>query len=232
MSYSSEVSPPVNFSSVLKEKYLESTNVESFVGIYFPTVGGGHREIEYARSEKLNRQLKCSENRTEIDLRNCRIEVIDLSPDIAKRFCNVRVIDLSLNLISTWSDLAVLFDAFPALEHLIVTGNPLNMPGESELGLVSKNFSKLRMITMGKLNYDWNSVLRCSNVFLPQIEYLDLFSNNITSIFNVKSGSFSCLNTLVLSENAIVDWSSINELASLERYYFAQSGTRFITFSR
>lgn len=220
MAKSDSTCSSMSLSTALREKYLDSPDVVSHGGIFFPTVGGGHREIEYVRSDKLSKQLKYIEKRSEIDLKNCGINEVEIAEDLATRLCNVRVMDLAFNLISSWKDFAIVCNTFASLEHLIVTGNPLQVPLEDELRKICASFTRLKTITMGKLNYDWDTIYLCSNILWPKIECLDIFSNRISQLSWINSSDFTCLKTLVLSGNSIVDWFNINQLASLEKYAF------------
>ncbi|XP_074598169.1 tubulin-binding cofactor E isoform X2 [Brevipalpus obovatus] len=204
----------VLFSNALREKYFNFDHVETSTGITLPTIGGGQREIEYARSEKLSQQTRRLEDRIEIGLQNQNISCIDVVPELMSIFKNLQLMDLSFNKISSWQQLALLCESLPSLEHLIITGNPLEYHDQRELSKCEKSFSKLKKITMGKLGYDWKIVHDCSGILWPDIEYLDLFSNNISVISSSPTEVFSNLKHLILDQNPVF-WTSICNLSHL-----------------
>ncbi|XP_053210943.1 tubulin-specific chaperone E-like [Panonychus citri] len=207
----------VSLTKAITSKYLDDDTLDEEPGISFPTLGGGKRNLLYERSEKLNRELRALDKRIEIDLKFCSIGTVDIDTDLFDKLKNVQVLDVSFNHLSSWSQIATIVDCFQSLKHIIVTGNPLKTLDNDKHSDFISSFRKLNTITLGKLNYNWEQIIECSQRLWPHIEQLDVFSNSINEIATLSTTTLENLTSLTLDHNKITHWRYINKLGHLKK---------------
>ncbi|XP_015782045.1 tubulin-specific chaperone E-like [Tetranychus urticae] len=206
-----------SFTEAVKSKYLDYDGIDENPGILFPTLAGKSKSLLYERSEKLNSHLKALERRTEIDLKCCSIGFVDHDSEMFDKLRNVQILDVSFNQLTSWRQISDLVRNLQSLRHIIVTGNPLEILSDDEYQQLSQYFSKIKIIILGKLNYDWSKIVLCSKYLWPQLEELDVFDNLIDSIEAPAPEMFNNLTTLILNGNQLINWKYINNLGNLKK---------------
>ncbi|KAL6439102.1 hypothetical protein ACFW04_003814 [Cataglyphis niger] len=116
-----------------------------------------------------------------------------------------------------WSDIQQCISMFSSVEELSVSFNIVTTIEET---IINTNLMKITtLILEGNLISNWDEILKLGS--LPCLEYLNLNSNKIDKIrfpsltSMDKTGLFSSLRHLNISENHISEWQSINELDKL-----------------
>ncbi|CAL1527789.1 unnamed protein product, partial [Lymnaea stagnalis] len=132
--------------------------------------------------------------------------------------CFPKVKNATMNQMNiSWKEVLTCCSMFPSLEMVNVSFN--NISQLADASHVLKRLRTLNLMT-NKLS-DWEEVLKLGS--LPSLETLIISENEIKTIYfpdcspTEKTSVFKKLKSLIVKRNAILEWSSINELNKLQK---------------
>ncbi|XP_012277540.1 tubulin-specific chaperone E isoform X2 [Orussus abietinus] len=126
---------------------------------------------------------------------------------------NIEEIDLSRNLISSWQVVADICCQLHRLTQLDVSENQL--PIEENMETLKEAFSRVKSLTMARMNYTWSDIQHCIVMF-PCIKQLSVSFNIVQYLETPEEHSnMSTLAELTLEGNLLSNWDEILKLGHL-----------------
>lgn len=199
----------ISFVDAIEQRYFDSCTIAKEV-LELPQNAGKQRTIELVGFEKSYEKL------VEVNVSRMRIAFCGQSyASLREVLTHTKTLILSHNMLTDWSQVALIVHNLTNLTDLVLSFNRLEVPTSDRLDLHS--FQAIRTLIIDNIDYDWNDILFCSQMW-PNIARLDVWGNRITELSAPKPPIFTCLEYLSLCNNAITDWSQICKLGSLPKY--------------
>jgi len=129
--------------------------------------------------------------------------------DIAPYVAGLTDLDLSMNLLTEWSDVAMIINQMPQLNVLNVSDNRLQAPCQGINMLCN-----IRVLYLNRMEYDWPKVLWCAQLFACLRE-LHACYNHIETIGNVLFSPFTEISLVNVEGNPIASWNALLPLGDL-----------------
>uniref|UniRef100_T1J621 Tubulin-specific chaperone E n=1 Tax=Strigamia maritima TaxID=126957 RepID=T1J621_STRMM len=129
---------------------------------------------------------------------------------------NVVELDLSESLLTSWFDVARIIKKFKHLKILHLNDNRLVISTDNDL---KASFKTVSAIYLTRVQYDWNQVLTCAEMW-PHISELVIAYNNIGIITQPKEPLFENLEKLDMDSNRIEGWQQILNLGHLPKLQY------------
>jgi len=129
--------------------------------------------------------------------------------DIAPYVANLTDLDLSMNLISDWSDIAMIINQMPQLKVLSVSDNRLQPPCQGISVLCN-----IQVLYLNRMEYDWPKISCCAQLF-AYLQALHACYNQIETIENVLFSPFTKISLLNIEGNPIASWNALLPLGEL-----------------
>ncbi|NXD79779.1 TBCE protein, partial [Halcyon senegalensis] len=154
------------------------------------------------------------QNLETLNISENKIKFPSTSPPVSSAFSKLRILALNQTEI-TWTEVLLCAPGWPALEELYLTSNNITVLERPDNVLQTL---KLLDLSDNQL-LDGNQLHLIAH--LPRLEHLILRNTGIASIyfpdagFGCKTKMFPSLKHLVIKDNKISQWSSINELDKL-----------------
>ncbi|KAK2161322.1 hypothetical protein NP493_1590g00002 [Ridgeia piscesae] len=192
----------------------------------------GHKQrttVEVVGIEQINKQQSKFDELVSVALRGMCVNSPGKDGEIARSIPNVEELDLSSNLLSSWEDVARISQQLPKLTSLNVSSNRLMLP--SNPSALTAAFKNIKVIYLNRMNYTWNDVLRCCEMF-PRLVELHACFNNIASLGGL-SDNLLGLKRLNLEHNALTSWAELlvaGQLPNLEELIVNDTGLEEVKF--
>jgi len=129
--------------------------------------------------------------------------------DIAPYVANLTDLDLSMNLLTDWSDIALIINQIPQLTDLNVSDNRLQVPPRGIIVLC-----KIRVLYLNRMEYDWPKISCCAQLF-AHIQELHACYNQIETVENVLFSPFTEISLVNIDGNPIANWNALLSLGDL-----------------
>jgi len=120
-------------------------------------------------------------------------------------------LDLSMNLLTEWSEIAVIINQMPQLKVLNVSDNRLQMPSHDISVLCG-----IQVLYLNRMEYDWSKVARYAQLF-THLRELHACYNQIESIENVLFSPFTEILLVNVEGNPIASWNALLPLGDLQQ---------------
>ncbi|NXY84395.1 TBCE protein, partial [Alcedo cyanopectus] len=154
------------------------------------------------------------QNLETLNISENKIKFPSTSPPVSSAFSKLRILALNQTEI-TWTEVLLCAPGWPALEELYLASNNITV-----LERPDNVLQTLKLLDLSENQLlDGNQLHLIAH--LPRLEHLQLSNTGIASIefpdaaFGCKTKMFPSLKHLVIKENKISQWSSINELDKL-----------------
>ena len=129
--------------------------------------------------------------------------------DIAPYVASLTDLDLSMNLLTEWSEVAMIINQMPQMKVLNVSDNRLNLPHQG-----ISVFCDIQVLYLNRMEYDWANVSCCAQ-FFTHLRQLHVCYNQIDSIENVLYLPFTEMRLLNIEGNPITSWNALLPLGDL-----------------
>jgi len=129
--------------------------------------------------------------------------------DIAPYVASVTDLDLSMNLLTDWSQIALIINQMPQLKVLNVSDNRLHVPHEG----VSVSCD-IQVLYLNRMHYDWPNVSCCAQLF-AHLQELHACYNQIENIENVLFSPFTEILLVNVEGNPLASWNALLSLGDL-----------------
>jgi len=129
--------------------------------------------------------------------------------DIASYIADITDLDLSMNLLTKWSDIAMIINQIPQLKVLNVSDNRLQAPCQGINVLCN-----IRVLYLNRMEYDWHEVSCCAQLF-SHLQELHACYNQIETIENVMLSPFTEITLVNVEGNPIASWDALLPLGDL-----------------
>lgn len=186
------------------------------VGIDVQSIAQVQKEIkakffEIVGAEKLNKKQSDFNSLHVVLLQDTPIN--GAGPPLALfRLCpNITELDISKSLLTNWGSVAEITRQLKKLKILNLSDNQLEFVENVD----PESFSSLEHIVLGRINYTWEEVLKCSEFFL-NIQILQIPFNRIEILKPPPDKIFTRLTWLDLEGNRIRSWDEINKLGRVK----------------
>jgi len=131
----------------------------------------------------------------------------DISPYVA----NLTDLNLSMNLLSEWSEIAVIINQMPKLKVLNISDNRLQLPDRNVIVLTD-----IQVLYLNRMEYSWSEVTCCALLF-AHLQELHACYNRIERIENVLFSPFTEILLVNVEGNPISSWNALLPLGDLPR---------------
>jgi len=132
-----------------------------------------------------------------------------MDDDLASCVAGFTNLDLSTNLLTEWSEIALIINQMPQLKVLNVSENRLRVPFQGISVLCD-----VKVLYMNRLEYDWSSV-SCSAQLFAHLRELHVCYNRIATIENVLVSPFTEMTLIKIEGNPIASWNALLPLGDL-----------------
>ena len=129
--------------------------------------------------------------------------------DIAPHVEGFTDLDLSLNLLSDWSEIALMINKMPRLKVLNVSDNRLQVPSP---GITVS--CDVQVLYLNRMEYDWPEISCCAQLFV-HVRELHVCYNRIESIESVFFSPFTEMLLVNIEGNSIASWDALLPLGDL-----------------
>ena len=129
--------------------------------------------------------------------------------DIAPYVAGFTHLDLSMNLLTDWSEIALIINKMPQLKVLNVSDNRLQVPYQ---GITLS--CDIKVLYLNRMEYDWRKVLCCAQLF-AHLRELHVCYNQIESIETVFCSPFTEILLVNIEGNPIASWDALLPLGDL-----------------
>jgi len=129
--------------------------------------------------------------------------------DVAPYVANLTDLDLSMNLLTDWSDIAMIINQMPQLKVLNVSDNRLQ-PFCQGISVMCN----IRVLYLNRMEYDWLKV-SCSAQLFAHLQELHACYNQIETIDNVLFSPFTDISLINIEGNPIASWNALLPLGDL-----------------
>ena len=198
-----------SFIDAIEQRYIDNCIIAKEV-LELPQNAGKQRTIELVGFEKTFEKL------VEVNVSRMAIAFFgNDSQSLLRLLTHTKTLILSHNLLTDWSQVALIVQNISSLTDLVLSFNKLKIPSVDQLDL--KSFQTIKTLIIDNIDYNWNDILFCSQMW-PNIERLDVWGNRITELTSPEPPLFQHLEYLSLCNNAIKDWYQICKLGSLPKY--------------
>ncbi|KAI0220594.1 Tubulin-specific chaperone E [Lamellibrachia satsuma] len=221
----------IPFMQALKERYgIIDADLADRIHKDMFVVGHGQRTtVEVVGIERLNKQQSKFDELVSVALRGMCVNSPGKEGEIAHSIPNIEELDISSNLLSSWEDVAGMVQQLPKLTSLNVSQNKLVFPRNSSQ--LAAAFNNIKTIYLNRMNYTWNDVIQCCEMF-PNLLELHACFNNISSL-GALSDNLLGLKRLNLEHNAITSWQELlvaGQLPNLEELIVNNTGLDEVKF--
>jgi len=147
--------------------------------------------------------------------------------DIAPYVASFTHLDLSINLLTEWSEVAVIIDQMPQLKVLNVSNNRLQKPCH-DINMLCD----IQVLYLNRMEYDWHELSRCAHLF-AHLRELHACYNRIESIDNVLFSPFTEISLINVEGNPLASWNvllPLGDLPQLQTLIANECGLTFIKF--
>lgn len=207
----SNASNSITFAEALKDKYVNQQEVDD--KLVLPKDNRISTDIVLVGFGKVLDAQKQLIKLTSIDLSSKNIEFageFDIIKDGLKR---VRILNLADNALP-WKEVVKIINHLPSLAELVLTNNPLFREDDS---IVCTPHRSITSITLGRINNNWDSIIKLLSTSLICVKTLDLWDSQLTNenmkILSSDNNKFiEKIQVLKLSKNNFTDISWLTHI--------------------
>jgi len=198
----------VSFMAALVNRYCEPNVYTklSEVSVFAPA-----RVSEIDCADDIQQRKSYLSKRTTASLHGMFICDCGSDVDIAPYVSNIVDLDLSMNLLTEWSEIAMIIRHMPQLKALNVSDNRLKAPFSGVSVLCD-----VQVLYLNRMEYDWPQVTCCVQLF-ARLQELHVCFNRIEHVDNVLFSPLTEISLVNVEGNPITSWDALLPLGQLPK---------------